>query len=90
MILKTAASGYDGKGQILVETAAEVSVAWAAWWPAALRRGRGWVEFAAEVSVVVARSGWMAGAMCYPVALNRHERHVLDSDHAASASGADW
>ena len=38
----------------------------------------GWVDFAAEVSVVVAR-GVDGRAVCYPVALNRHERHILDS-----------
>ena len=38
----------------------------------------GWVDFAAEVSVVVAR-GDDGKAACYPVALNRHERHILDT-----------
>ncbi len=77
LILKTAASGYDGKGQVLVTAAAAAAGAWT-------NLGRspcvaeGWVDFAAEVSVVVARS--MDGcAVCYPVALNRHERHVLDA-----------
>ena len=37
----------------------------------------GWVDFAAEVSVVVAR-GDDGRAVCYPVGLNRHERHILD------------
>ena len=38
----------------------------------------GWVEFAAEVSVVVAR-GQDGEAVTYPVGLNHHERHILDS-----------
>ena len=37
-----------------------------------------WIEFAAEVSVVVAR-GADGQAVCYPVGLNRHDRHILDS-----------
>jgi 5-(carboxyamino)imidazole ribonucleotide synthase len=77
LILKTAASGYDGKGQVLVETAEQATGAWAS-----LGRSpcvaEGWVDFAAELSVVVAR-GVDGGAACYPVALNRHERHILDT-----------
>ena len=38
----------------------------------------GWIDFAAEVSVVVAR-GFDGHAVCYPVALNHHERHILDT-----------
>ncbi len=77
MILKTAASGYDGKGQIRLERAAQAPGAWD-------QLGRApcvaeaWVNFAAEVSVVVARSH-DGRAVCYPVGLNRHERHILDS-----------
>ncbi len=85
LILKTAASGYDGKGQILVETAGAVSVAWAS-----LGRppcvAEAWMDFAAEVSVVVAR-GADGQAVCYPVALNRHERHILDSTLMPAAVG---
>jgi 5-(carboxyamino)imidazole ribonucleotide synthase len=77
LILKTAASGYDGKGQVLVEQASGAAAAWA-------RLGRvpcaaeSWVDFAAEVSIVVAR-GADGRAVCYPVALNRHESHILDA-----------
>ena len=77
LILKTAASGYDGKGQIRVDRAGDLESAWA-------NLGRvpcvaeGWVDFAAEVSVVVAR-GEDGQGVAYPVGLNRHERHILDS-----------
>jgi 5-(carboxyamino)imidazole ribonucleotide synthase len=77
LILKTAASGYDGKGQVLVAKASEASSAWAS-----LGRmpcvAEAWVDFTAEVSVVVAR-GADGQAVSYPVALNRHERHILDA-----------
>jgi 5-(carboxyamino)imidazole ribonucleotide synthase len=77
LILKTAASGYDGKGQVKVDRASDLESAWA-------HLGRvscvaeGWVSFAVEVSVVVAR-GADGQAVSYPVGLNRHERHILDS-----------
>jgi 5-(carboxyamino)imidazole ribonucleotide synthase len=77
LILKTASSGYDGKGQILVETAAEASGAWAALGRKA-SVAEALVDFAAELSVVVAR-GVDGQAVCYPVALNRHDRHILDA-----------
>jgi 5-(carboxyamino)imidazole ribonucleotide synthase len=77
LILKTAASGYDGKGQIRVESAARLPGAWAELGKAPCV-AEAWVEFAAEVSVVVAR-GQDGRAVCYPVALNRHDRHILDS-----------
>lgn len=77
LILKTAASGYDGKGQIRVE---EPSAAVPAW--TALKRvacvAEGIVNFAAEVSVVVAR-GADGASTSYPVCLNRHARHILDT-----------
>jgi 5-(carboxyamino)imidazole ribonucleotide synthase len=77
LILKTAASGYDGKGQVRVDRASELGPAWDS-----LKRARcvaeAWVEFAAEVSVVVAR-GHDGVAVAFPVGLNRHERHILDS-----------
>ncbi len=77
LILKTASSGYDGKGQILVKTRADAASAWAS-----LGRSpcvaEAVVDFAAELSVVVAR-GVDGRAVCYPVAMNRHERHILDA-----------
>jgi 5-(carboxyamino)imidazole ribonucleotide synthase len=77
LILKTADSGYDGKGQVLVRHAGDAEVAWAS-----LNHvecvAEGWVDFAAEVSVVVVR-GVDGRAVAYPVGLNRHDRHILDS-----------
>ena len=77
MILKTAASGYDGKGQVRVDRGDDAEAAWSS-----LGRvdcvAEGWVDFAAEVSVVVARGG-DGSAVAYPVGLNRHERHILDA-----------
>jgi 5-(carboxyamino)imidazole ribonucleotide synthase len=77
LILKTAASGYDGKGQVLVEQASSALGAWVSLGGAPCV-AEAWIDFAAELSVVVVR-GADGRAACYPPALNRHERHILDS-----------
>jgi 5-(carboxyamino)imidazole ribonucleotide synthase len=77
VILKTAASGYDGKGQVRIEAPEQAIAAWNQLGRVACV-AEGWVSFASEVSVVVAR-GADGQAMSYPVALNRHERHILDA-----------
>ncbi|MHB1560086.1 MAG: 5-(carboxyamino)imidazole ribonucleotide synthase [Isosphaeraceae bacterium] len=77
LILKTAASGYDGKGQVRVESADRLPRAWSDLGRAPCV-AEAWVDFAAEVSVIVAR-GADGLAACYPVGLNRHHRHILDS-----------
>jgi 5-(carboxyamino)imidazole ribonucleotide synthase len=77
LILKTASSGYDGKGQVRVDDAGEAEGAWSSLGRVACV-AEGWVNFAAEVSVVAAR-GADGSARTYPVGLNRHERHILDS-----------
>jgi 5-(carboxyamino)imidazole ribonucleotide synthase len=85
VILKTASSGYDGKGQIFVKTAGDAAGAWTD-----LGRlpcvAEAVVDFAAELSVVVAR-GVDGRAVCYPVAMNRHERHILDATTMPAAVG---
>ena len=77
LILKTAASGYDGKGQVRVDDPAEAGPAWGQLGRVACV-AEGWVTFASEVSVVVAR-GFDGRAVTFPVALNRHQRHILDA-----------
>lgn len=75
-VLKTAAWGYDGRGQRPVRDAAALGDALAdpAGGPWVLE---GLVPFAAEISVVGARGLDGAVALYDPV-LNRHRRHVLD------------
>ncbi len=77
VILKTADSGYDGKGQIRVETLDQARAGYRALGNVPCV-AEGWVEFAAELSTVVAR-GSDGQAVAYPVALNQHSRHILDS-----------
>ena len=78
LILKTAASGYDGKGQVRVDEPDAARSAWAQLGRVACV-AEGWVTFAAEVSVVVTRGHDGAAATTFPVALNHHERHILDA-----------
>lgn len=74
-ILKTAQSGYDGKGQIRVADAADLAAAWRALGqvPCVLEA---LVPFEREVSVIVAR-GLDGEVACFPTVENRHENHIL-------------
>jgi 5-(carboxyamino)imidazole ribonucleotide synthase len=75
-VLKTAASGYDGKGQAKILSAADAEQA---------RRVVGgqvcilesFVPFERELSVVAVR-GRDGAFAAYPVIENVHERHILD------------
>lgn len=77
LILKTAGSGYDGKGQCRVERAADLDAAWSA-----LNRvacvAESVISFASEVSVIAVR-GHDGTTLTYPVFENRHARHILDT-----------
>ncbi|WP_448207336.1 5-(carboxyamino)imidazole ribonucleotide synthase [Azospirillum sp. sgz302134] len=75
-ILKSTRLGYDGKGQARIEPGIDPADAWAA-----IRSDAGIVEgfvsFACEVSVIVARG--LDGAMAaYPAVENRHKDGILD------------
>lgn len=75
-VLKTCASGYDGKGQRRIESPAEIDAAWAALGPGELVL-EGWVPFACELSVVAARG--CRGERCtWEPSLNHHRHHILD------------
>lgn len=75
-VVKTADFGYDGKGQMKLTSADDVTKA------AAIFRGRRcvverWCEFSCEVSVIVARST-TGEVRAFPVAENIHTHHILD------------
>lgn len=82
-ILKTAAFGYDGKGQIGVDSRRDLEAAWRA-------VGRGpcvleaRVAFASELSLVAAR-GVDGSFAAYPLVENRHVDHILDLTIAPAA-----
>jgi 5-(carboxyamino)imidazole ribonucleotide synthase len=80
-VLKTAAFGYDGKGQRKLLTAGDVDAAWED-----LGQGpegprelvlEGFIDFDCEISVVAARG--LDGALAvFPPSRNAHARHILD------------
>lgn len=80
-VLKTAAFGYDGKGQAKLATAADVAPAWAT-----LGAGpdgprelvlESWIDFDCEISVVAAR-GLDGAVAAFAPARNAHAHHILD------------
>lgn len=76
VIIKSAASGYDGRGQIRVEDPRWLAAAWSTLGqvPCVVERV---VSFALEVSCIVAR-GLDGETAVYPVFWNQHHRHILD------------
>ncbi|MDR3439512.1 5-(carboxyamino)imidazole ribonucleotide synthase [Telmatospirillum sp.] len=85
-ILKTARFGYDGKGQVRIDTATALEEAWAE------MRGapaifESFVDFEREVSVIVAR-GPDGKALCFDVVENRHRHHILHQTIAPATISA--
>ena len=75
-VLKTAGGGYDGKGQRVLRSAADVTYAWEDLGrvPCILEA---FVDFEQEVSVVAAR-GRSGKTVCYGPIANTHRNHILD------------
>jgi 5-(carboxyamino)imidazole ribonucleotide synthase len=75
-VIKTAAFGYDGKGQHKVTTQADVQHIWAAigHQEAVVEK---FIPLQAEISVIAARS-LDGNVATYPVFENRHRDHILD------------
>ncbi len=75
-ILKTAAFGYDGKGQQTINSREDFDEIWGSA-PAEGMVLEGAVQFEREISVIVARSpdGTMS---TFPVCENIHKHHILD------------
>ena len=86
-VLKTAGFGYDGKGQVKIESADAVDSAWTsmAGQEAVLEA---FIDFDLEMSVVAARG--LNGDFAHYVAVeNKHTNHILDVTTApADVSGA--
>ncbi len=75
-VLKTAAWGYDGKGQAKIENAAQLLPAWNELNcdEAVLEK---FIEFSCEFSIVAAR-GCDGKVVTYGPVLNDHHNHILD------------
>ena len=79
-VLKTAAFGYDGKGQRKIERADGIDAAWDALGPEVCVL-EGWVDFDCEISVVAAR-GLDGATAVYEPSRNAHANHILDVSSA--------
>ncbi len=79
-VLKSTRLGYDGKGQARLDAGSDPAAAWSAIGggkPGVEGVAEGFVTFACEVSVIVARGA--DGAMvAYPAVENRHKDGILD------------
>ena len=75
-MLKTTRLGYDGKGQAMLRVAGDLHPAFAALSPKPLIL-EGFVDFAQEISVVVAR-GEDGAYAAFDTVENRHRDHILD------------
>jgi 5-(carboxyamino)imidazole ribonucleotide synthase len=75
-LLKTTRLGYDGKGQALLRSPADLGPAWEALEPKPLIL-EGFVNFACEVSAIVAR-GLDGQGTVFDLAENRHRDGILD------------
>jgi 5-(carboxyamino)imidazole ribonucleotide synthase len=75
-VLKTTRLGYDGKGQAMLHTEDEACAAFEALLPKPLVL-EGFVDFACEISVIVAR-GLDATIVSFDPVENRHKHHILD------------
>jgi 5-(carboxyamino)imidazole ribonucleotide synthase len=75
-VLKTTRLGYDGKGQTMLRVPEDAASAFTALSPKPLVL-EGFVDFAAEISVMVAR-GADGMVVAYDAVENRHQHHILD------------
>lgn len=75
-ILKTTRFGYDGKGQTLLRTPADLPNAFSGLEPKPFIL-EGFVDFTAEISVLIAR-GSEQDITAFDTVENRHHEHILD------------
>ncbi len=76
LVLKTARSGYDGKGQAIVRAADDATKAWELL-DTTNAIAEQWIDFDAEVSMVTARNAH-GQVESYPLFENDHSNHILD------------
>ena len=87
VVVKSAAYGYDGKGQQKVVRAAEAERAWQALATDEVLVEK-FVALQAEISVIAAR-GLDGAVVEYPPFENRHSQHILDVTTAPAAIAAE-
>jgi 5-(carboxyamino)imidazole ribonucleotide synthase len=87
-VLKTVRLGYDGKGQVTLTPETDIDEAW--------RRMGGevgileaFVDFACEISVIIARTAGGGACAIYPPVENQHINHILDTTIAPARIAAE-
>ncbi|MDX1926668.1 MAG: 5-(carboxyamino)imidazole ribonucleotide synthase [Pirellulaceae bacterium] len=76
VVLKTARSGYDGKGQAVVRSLEAIRATFDSLDSDHLIAEK-WIPYQAEVSMIAARNA--SGQIeCYPLVENEHANHILD------------
>jgi len=86
-IVKTARLGYDGHGQAILHTETDLDSAWEHLTPKPLI-AEAFIDFACEISVVVAR-GQNGAAVAFDTVENRHRNHILHLTLAPARITAD-
>ena len=86
-VLKTRRFGYDGKGQVAIDSGTDLAVAWR---QMGANDGvlEGFIDFEREISVIVARNRAGVSAAFNPVE-NRHRHHILHTTLAPAHIKAD-
>ena len=86
-VVKTRRFGYDGKGQVVVTNEARAAAAWdeLGQEPAIVE---GWVDYACEASVIVAR-GIDSGLASFDVVRNEHQNNILRRSSVPSGLSAE-
>ena len=79
-VLKTRRFGYDGKGQVIIRTTADIDAAWETLSPAPCIL-EAFISFVREVSIVAAR-GLDGQIAAYPLTENVHRNHILHTSTA--------
>jgi 5-(carboxyamino)imidazole ribonucleotide synthase len=82
-VLKTATLGYDGKGQVMIGPDTDPAAAYLAM-GADVGVLEGFIDFALEVSVILARDV-KGNTSAFDVVENRHAHHILDVTLAPAA-----
>ncbi len=92
LVLKTSRGGYDGKGQFVLKTPADIEAAWAALGAAVSGDGEltpapapliaeGFIDFSREVSIIATRA--QDGSIrCYDLVENYHHQGILAKSQA--------
>lgn len=85
-VLKTTRGGYDGKGQAVLRDASDLATAWRTLGAHPLIL-EGFIDFALEISVIVARGADGSGSV-FDAVENRHREGILDLTFAPARIAA--